>query len=153
MKKFAKLAAVLAALVLVLPCLVACSNGDDDSGSDSASVQALQGLWISEEGWGNYVVGDTMYEALFDKSNKKYYYNEDGDKFSVSGNKCIMHYYDGEYDFEFEIKGDTLTVKYYDEDDKKWSTNTYKKFTKTPIKMTSKEFDDLGNSLFADEGE
>ena len=154
MKKFEKLVAVFAALMLAWACFVACSNGDDDNGSDDASVKALQGLWI-EEGydWGFYFVGDTVYEALFDKKAEKYYYCEDGDKFSVSGTKIIMYYYDEE-DNEceeegyFETNGDTLTLKYYG-DGEKWETETYKKMQKTPSPLSSEDFNKLGDSLFA----
>lgn len=159
MKKFAKLVAVFAALMLAWACFVACSNGDDDNGPDDASVKALQGLWI-EEGydWGFYFVGDTVYEALFDKKAEKYYYCEDGDKFSVSGTKIIMYYYDEE-DNEceeegyFETNGDTLTLKYEykDEDDSlKTETETYKKNTEKPLPLSSEDFNKLGDSLFAD---
>lgn len=153
MKKFAKLVAVFAALMLAWACFVACSNGDDDNGSDDASVKALQGLWIEEgSDWGLYFVGDTVYEALFDKKAKKYYYCEDGDKFFVSGNKIITYYYEEDNEREeveyFEINRDTLTLKYYG-DGEKWETETYKKMQKTPSPLSSEDFNKLGDSLFA----
>lgn len=181
MKKFAKLVAVFAALMLAWACFVACSNGDDDNGansdsnsdsnsgsnsnsnsgsntgtntgsntgSDDASVKALQGLWIEEgSDWGRYFVGDTMYEALFDKKAEKYYYCEDGDKFSVSGTKIITYYYEEDNEREeveyFEINRDTLILKCQNE------TETYKKIAKAPSQLSSKDFNKLGDSLFAD---
>lgn len=185
MKKFAKLVAVFAALMLAWACFVACSNGDDDNGtnsdsnsdsnsgsnsnsnsgsntgtnagsntgSDTASVKALQGLWIEEgSDWGRYFVDDTVYEALFDEKTKKYYYCEDGNKFSVSGTKIIMYYYDEEDNEReeveyFEINRDTLILKCQNE------TETYKKNTEKPLPLSSKDFNKLGDSLFADSKE
>lgn len=145
MKKFAKLSAVFAALVLALSCFVACSNGDDDS----VSVQALQGLWIYE-GEGAYIVGDTFYEALLNKNDGKYYYCKEGTKFSVSGNKITMYYDEGEYyETDIKINGDKLTMKYYDEDNKSWEEMTYKKIAETPTEVSQDEFDKLDDSSSA----
>lgn len=63
MKKFAKLAAVFAALVLALSCFVACSNGDDDSNPPQTST------WTTADGC-TLTFGDGTYE--FDAGDKIY---------------------------------------------------------------------------------
>lgn len=134
MKKFAKLVALLAALVLVLSCFVACSNGDDGDDADSASVQALQGLWVGEDDYGVYCSGNMLYEALFYRTTGQYYYNKDeAIKFSVSGNKIIIE----DEEAEFAINGDRLTIKYHDEDTNKFELEIYKKVAKTAIGISS----------------
>lgn len=144
MKKFTKLAAVFAALVLTWACFVACSNGDDDS----SSVQALQGLWILEDDNtdGIYIVGNTIYPALFiNNINQAFYNKESGLKFSVSENKIKAS---GE-EMPFEINGNGLIMSYKEDEDQYIAT--YKKITKTTIGISSKEFEQLVNSLFADQ--
>ncbi|MDE5581775.1 MAG: lipocalin family protein [Treponemataceae bacterium] len=112
MKKFAKLSAVFAALVLALSCFVACSNGDDDS----ASVQALQGLWIQDDDSGFYFENNICYYVWLE--NNIWYYNSKG-KFSVSGNKIRLYNDEGtEYDeADFSINGNKLTLKTEGEED------------------------------------
>lgn len=159
MKKFAKLVAVFAALMLAWACFVACSNGDDDNGSDDASVKALQGLWIYEKDvCGQYLEGDTFYHAILD--GKTWCYDKDDyDKFSVSGNKITVSYYDEEDDkyhvyleADFEINGDTLTLKYYDEEGSR-RTNTLKKSTEKPKGIQTEKFDEIYDSLSGDSEE
>ncbi|MDE5776319.1 MAG: lipocalin family protein [Treponemataceae bacterium] len=153
MKKFAKLSAVFAALVLVLSCFVACSNGDDDS----ASVQALQGLWIYEDDvYGFYIAGNTLYYAILDNTTW-YYDKEEADKFSVSGNKITLHYYDEDKYYEdvsyFEINGDTLILKHYDEKDGSLDTDILKKSAEKPKGISSKQFDEIYNRLNTNQSE
>ena len=152
MKKFAKLVAVFAALMLAWACFVACSNGDDDNGSDDASVKALQGLWI-EEGYdeGVYIVSNTLYDVIV-KDGKYYYDKDDSSKFSVSGNKITTYYYDDEGEADFEINGDTLILKilYVSEGEEELEKFTYKRITGNPIPLSSEDFNKLGDSLFAD---
>lgn len=152
MKKFAKLVAVFAALMLAWACFVACSNGDDDNGSDDASVKALQGLWI-EEGYdeGVYIVSNTLYDVLV-KDGKYYYDKDDSSKFSVSGNKITTYYHDDEGEADFEINGDTLILKilYVSEGEEELEKFTYKRITGNPIPLSSEDFNKLDDSLFAD---
>lgn len=122
MKKFTKLAAVFAALVLAWACFVACSNGDDDSSSDSGSnpsstsisVEALQGLWLDDdkdgsEGW--WIQGNILYPAK--KKDGKYIYEEDDpSEFSISGNTISFSTNDISVKAELKIDGDTVTFKY-----------------------------------------
>ena len=112
MKKFAKLSAVFAALVLALSCFVACSNGDDDS----ASVHALQGLWIQDDDSGFYFENNICYYVWLE--NNIWYYDSKG-KFSVSGNKIRLYNDEGtEYDeADFSINGNKLTLKIEGEED------------------------------------
>ena len=147
MKKFAKLSAVFAALVLALSCFVACSNGDDDS----ASVQALQGLWIYEDDvYGFYIAGNTLYYAILDNTTWCYD-KEEADKFSVSGNKITLHFYDEDEYYEdvsyFEINGDTLIFKHYDEKDGSLDTDILKKSAEKPKGISSEEFNKIDNRL------
>lgn len=157
MKKFAKLVAVFAALMLAWACFVACSNGDDDNGPDDASVKALQGLWIYEDDvYGFYIAGNTLYYAILD-DNTWYYDREYYDKFSVSGNKFTASYYDeGEYSENvsyFEINGDTLTLKHYDEKDGSLDTDILKKSAENPKGISTKEFEEIDNKLHSNEQE
>ena len=82
MKKFAKLAAVLAALMLALSCFVACSSGDDDDDDDDGGPSVLEGYWATESAIksGYYFVGNKMYRV-----NAGYYYESQGIEFSISG--------------------------------------------------------------------
>ena len=156
MKKFEKLVAVFAALMLAWACFVACSNGDDDNGSDDASVKALQGLWIYEDDFdGYYIEGNTLYYAILD--DKTWCYDEeDYDQFFVSGNKFTISYYDDgkhyEDESDFEINGDTLILKYYDEEGSR-CTDTLKKSTEKPKGISTKKFDEIWNSLSGDSKE
>lgn len=141
MKKFAKLVAVFAALVLAWACFVACSNSSSDSGSNGAddsssnsgsttiSVQALQGLWIEDgatEGW--WIQGNKLYPA--EKKSGKYIYADDPLDFSISGNTINYAIENEAREMQAEIKGDTLTVK-YNEGGKNY-TDVYKKINDTP---------------------
>lgn len=151
MKKFAKLSAVFAALVLALSCFVACSNGDDDS----ASVQALQGLWIDEKTDKNdidgmYILNNTMYYVC--SEGEKYYYDEEGEKFSISGNQIIPQSEDNDDIIFFEINSDdtlTITYEYPDKDtgNKNKEVSKYYKKNTVPIKLSSEEFE---NKFFKD---
>lgn len=139
MKKFAKLSAVFAALVLVLSCFVACSNGDDDS----ASVQALQGLWIDENADKNdidgmYILNNTVYMVC--SEDEKYYYDEEGDKFSISGNQILSENNDDI--IFFEINGDKLTITSKDKKTGEDDVSKYNKKNTVPIKLSSKKFED-----------
>lgn len=134
MKKFTKLAAVFAALVLAWACFVACSNSSSDSGSNGAddsssnsgsdsgsnsgsttiSVQALQGLWLDKnenggEGW--WIKDNILYPAIM--RNGKYIYEEDEpSEFSISGNTINCSINGFSVKIEPKINGDTLTLKY-----------------------------------------
>lgn len=153
MKKFTKLAAVFAALVLAWACFVACSNGDEDSSSDSGStsisVEALQGLWLDENAVKNdidgmYIIGNTMYRVCLE--GEKYYYNEEGEKFSISGNQIISQSEEDDDDeiIFFEINGDTLTItsEYKDSKtgEKKRHVSKYNKTNTVPTKLTDEAF-------------
>lgn len=160
MKKFAKLAAVFAALVLTLSCFVACSNGNEDSKSpgsdkdkptvsgtttpsdsdDNKSVKALQGLWIYEEEsyiWGWYFVNNTMY--LVQYVDGTYYCIEDQPmSFSVSGNKIIVDEEDDE--LSFTINGKTMNFTMPD-----GKSFIMKKVNVTPTKITYSDLEELDN--------
>lgn len=142
MKKFMKLAAVFAALVLALSCFVACSS-DDDDGDDSA----LAGLWIEEDddfGEGFYVVGNKMYDAYY--INGKYYYvAENPSEFTVNENEITFRYEDGYTEkCTFEIIGDTSTIIWSESD-----VFISKKVNKKPIKVNSyEELEEMFEHLF-----
>lgn len=147
MKKFTKLAAVFAALVLAWACFVACSNSSSDSGSNGAddsssgsdsgsnpsSVQALQGLWILENNEGGIYVVNKKYYLVDVEENNYSYTEKEGMDFSVDGNKLITHY-EGEEDdvSEFAIKDNELTLTYVEKGNP--VTDTYKKINATPTK-------------------
>ncbi len=79
MKKFAKLAAVLAALVLALSCFVACSSGDDDDG-DSPSNPSNPSInpfanteWVYVTISGNTQIVSNNYTISFETDTVKYH--------------------------------------------------------------------------------
>ncbi|MDE7291791.1 MAG: hypothetical protein K2N58_07070 [Treponemataceae bacterium] len=145
MKKFKKLAAVLAALVLALSCFVACSNGDDGSStstssSNSTSSTALQGLWIIDENepesYGYYFIGNTRYSVI--SISGKYYCIEDSKvNFSVSGDKIVVEIEGQTYEASFTINGNTATIS------TAGTSKIWKKVDTIPIKITESEFENL----------
>lgn len=136
MKKFVKLAAVFAALVLALSCFVACSSDDGDDES------ALEGLWYYDEGEGSYVVGNKMY-SVFYVNGEYYYIEDDATEFTVSGNEITWKYEDGYTEkSSFEISGNKLTVTYYYEDGEEDKV-TLTKVNEKPKKLSWKELEEL----------
>ncbi|MBD5439292.1 MAG: hypothetical protein HDR37_12160 [Treponema sp.] len=123
MKKFAKLAAVLAALMLALSCFVACSSGDDDD-DDDGGPSVLEGYWATGSAIkdGYYFVGNKMYRV-----NAGYYYESQGIEFSISGDTVKL---EGKDYFSFSISedGETLTTE------SNGFKNTYKKQSGEPLK-------------------
>ena len=166
MKKFAKLTAVFTALVLALSCFVACSNGDDDS--DSAAVQSLQGLWSFKGAY--YESNDETYEPSEDYEegfyfsvnmvyefigqDGKYYYDDEGYKFSVSGNTLVIHFEDEEdddkWEADFEINSDTLTLYTVDKKVGK-EVEIYKKVNSTPTKTTYEKLKEMFPQIFGED--
>ena len=166
MKKFAKLTAVFTALVLALSCFVACSNGDDDS--DSAAVKSLQGLWSFKRSYyesndetyepskeyeqGFYFSGNMVY--AFIGQDGKYYYDDEGYKFSVSGNTLVIHFEDEEdddkWEADFEINGDTLTLYTVDKKVGK-EVEIYKKVNSTPTKTTYEKLKEMFPYIFGED--
>lgn len=157
MKKFVKLTAVFAALVLALSCFVACSSDDDDE-------SVLAGLWIDEDGYGLYIVGNKMCEA-YHEGDKYYYIEEYAIEFTVSGNEITAKFEtdEGQQYTEkaiFKISGNKLTLTYYDDDGTKDDTVVAEKVNKKPTKVSTwKELqelldddDDDGSTWFATDG-
>ena len=160
MKKFVKLAAVFAALVLALSCFVSCSSDDDDDES------VLAGLWIYEEdgyGYGYYVVGNKMFPA-YHEGDKYYYIEEEAAEFTVSGNEITVKFEtDGGQQYTgkaiFAISGNKLTLTYYDDDGTEDDTVVVEKVNKKPTKVSTWEElpdddddDDGGSTWVATDG-
>ncbi len=152
MKRFTKLAAVFAALMLSLACFVACSNGDDSSsaptgGSASTgnsgsggSATVLEGLWISDDFYGGYYfVGNKVYSAYRSEIDGRYYYNTEGREFAIFGNQFI----DDGQTLDFTISGNTLFTKMEVNTDYGLTSEitSFKKIEKTPTGVSAKEFD------------
>lgn len=137
MKRFVKLAAVFAVLMLALACFVACSSGDDSSSTGSPAV--LEGLWViddDDEKNGYYFKGNTLYPSCY--ANRKYYYIEDyKESFFVSGNKIVAYHDEGIDELPFTIRGNTMTLIISNE------SFTLKKVDRIPTKITSSEFDNM----------
>lgn len=156
MKRFTKLAAVFAALMLALACFVACSNGDDSSSTSTGgsastgnsgsggSATVLEGLWVIDEFIDNddekngcYFKGNSMYTIGY--AHGKYYCIEDSKmSFSVSGNKIVV-VDDGETDeLLFTISGNTMTIIMPDK-----QSCTMEKVEVIPTKITTSDFENL----------
>lgn len=102
MKKFVKLAAVLAALVLALSCFVACSNGDDDD-DDSPSVSK----WVTEDGEKLTVKGEDSGSYILVSGNNTF---EGTFKVTATVNGVTTGTLDGDVVGNYTIDGDKMTV-------------------------------------------
>ena len=127
MRKFAKISAVLAAMVLALA-FVGCKSDDDDDDDVSSSALGISGTekayWISveEEEGGSTKYAKTYIEFTSDTTGKTYkYYDQD----EVNKGKASSVGYFVETEATFTTSGNTLTVTgftIYEYTDGKWAS-------------------------------